>query len=393
MYKIKYIFLFLFLLAIPLTAQNKLSDKATISLLTMSPYNGEVFTLYGHTALRINDPIQEEDLIFNYGVFSFDQPNFIYRFAKGETDYQLGIEKSKGYIAGYLMRGSEVTEQILNLNQEEKNKIWNFLLNNYQPQNREYRYNYFFDNCSTRPRDIIEQCVNGKVSYAPKETQQTFRELIDDCTRSQPWFTFACGLALGAPTDEAATAHEELFLPLYLKEALDKASIVSANGEKRKLVLSSSSFVPDEDIEIQTSGLFTPLLCGWLLFCLITILTYSEWQRKTLFRSIDIILFTIAGLAGCVLFFLNFFSEHPCTSPNWSLIWLNPLQLIAVILFIVKKYKKGAYCYHFINFAALTLLLLGWKWIPQQFNPAFIPFILTLWMRSGYSVYRYIMNK
>lgn len=393
MRKIHLLLLFLLTL-LPLSAQVTLSDSAQISLLTASPYEGEVFTLYGHTALRINDPSQQIDYIFNYGIFSFNKPNFIYRFTKGETDYQLGISNFQDYIIEYQMRGSEVTEQVLNLTSNEKEQIWQFLLNNYKPENREYRYNFFFDNCSTRPRDIIEQNVDGKIIYTVENNGKTFRDLISYCTRNHPWLTFGCDLALGAPTDKTTTSRQEMFLPLYLKDALATASILSTDGSKRNLLLSSQK-LSDASTEIEKDMLdvFTPAICGWILLLIVVSLTCIEWKRKTYFRAIDIILFLIAGLAGSLLFFLSFISEHPCTYPNWSLIWLNPLQLVGVILFSVKKLRIAAYYYHFINFAALTLLFLFWNWIPQQFNPAFIPLILTLWVRSGYSVYRFIKKR
>ena len=394
MLKVKHLLLFLILFAIPAITEAQLSDQARVSLLTASPHDGEVFTLYGHTALRISDPQLKKDLVFNYGTFSFDKPYFIYRFSKGEMDYELGIDFFSRYIIPYQMRGSEVIEQVLDLTLEEKNRIWNFLANNYRPENRVYRYNFFFDNCSTRPRDIVEQCVNGRIAYVPETEKFTFRDLINDCTRNHPWQTFGCDLALGAPTDATATDHETLFLPRFLKNAFDKATIVSPDGSTRKLVSSTSILTETSSDETENSpAFFTPLVCGWLLFVLIAGITYREWKHRTYYRSVDIILFSIAGIAGCVLFFLSFFTVHPCTSPNWSLIWLNPVQLVAVILFAVKKARKAAYYYHFINFAALTLFLAGWHWIPQQFNPAFIPLILTLWVRSGYGVYRYIKNR
>lgn len=135
------LFCLLFNLIMPLHAQS-LGRNAQVSLLTSSPYEGEVFTLYGHTALRIQDNEHKVDYVFNYGIFSFSKPNFIYRFAKGETDYMLGVMKYEDYIVEYQMRGSTVTEQILNLQQEEKEWLWAALIENYKPENREYRYNF-----------------------------------------------------------------------------------------------------------------------------------------------------------------------------------------------------------------------------------------------------------
>lgn len=381
--------LFLFLLLVPAKAQIKLSDEAQISILTAAPSDEAVFTLYGHTAVRVKDSLHKIDLVFNYGIFDFSKPNFIYRFTKGETDYKLAAYNFQHYIIEYQMRGSEVTEQVLNFTPNEINKIWNALYINVQPENCVYRYNFFFDNCATRPVAIVEEQVDGKIKYNDPPEPQTFRDLINYCTRNNSWLTFGCDLALGSPTDHVATPHEMMFLPVYLKEEFDKATIVNPDGTERKLVKSTTRLAEElTDDDQGEKEWFTPMLCSMIIFLLVSLITYMEWKKKTYFRLVDCILFLLAGVAGTVLFFLCFISTHPCIWPNWSIVWLQPFDLVAVILFAVKKYGKAAYYYHFINFAALTLLLAGWYFIPQHLNIAFIPLVATLWLRSGFGVYR-----
>ena len=381
--------LFLLLLLVPAKAQIKLSDEAQISILTAAPSDEAVFTLYGHTAIRVKDSLHKIDLVFNYGIFDFSKPNFIYRFTKGETDYKLAAYNFQHYIIEYQMRGSEVTEQVLNFTPDEINKIWNALYINVQPENCVYRYNFFFDNCATRPVAIVEEQVDGKIKYNDPPKPQTFRDLINYCTRNNSWLTFGCDLALGSPTDRVATPHEMMFLPVYLKEEFDKATIVNPDGTERKLVKSTTRLAEElTDDDQGEKEWFTPMLCSMIIFLLVSLITYMEWKKKTYFRLVDCILFLLAGVAGTVLFFLCFISTHPCIWPNWSIVWLQPFDLVAVILFAVKKYGKAAYYYHFINFAALTLLLAGWYFIPQHLNIAFIPLVATLWLRSGFGVYR-----
>ncbi len=381
--------LFLLLLLVPAKAQIKLSDEAQISILTAAPSDEAVFTLYGHTAVRVKDSLHKIDLVFNYGIFDFSKPNFIYRFTKGETDYKLAAYNFQHYIIEYQMRGSEVTEQVLNFTPDEINKIWNALYINVQPENCVYRYNFFFDNCATRPVAIVEEQVDGKIKYNDPPKPQTFRDLINYCTRNNSWLTFGCDLALGSPTDRVATPHEMMFLPVYLKEEFDKATIVNPDGTERKLVKSTTRLAEElTDDDQGEKEWFTPMLCSMIIFLLVSLITYMEWKKKTYFRLVDCILFLLAGVAGTVLFFLCFISTHPCIWPNWSIVWLQPFDLVAVILFAVKKYGKAAYYYHFINFAALTLLLAGWYFIPQHLNIAFIPLVATLWLRSGFGVYR-----
>lgn len=381
--------LFLLLLLVPAKAQIKLSDEAQISILTAAPSDEAVFTLYGHTAVRVKDSLHKIDLVFNYGIFDFSKSNFIYRFTKGETDYKLAAYNFQHYIIEYQMRGSEVTEQVLNFTPDEINKVWNALYINVQPENCVYRYNFFFDNCATRPVAIVEEQVDGKIKYNDPPEPQTFRDLINYCTRNNSWLTFGCDLALGSPTDRVATPHEMMFLPVYLKEEFDKATIVNPDGTERKLVKSTTRLAEElTDDDQGEKEWFTPMLCSMIIFLLVSLITYMEWKKKTYFRLVDCILFLLAGVAGTVLFFLCFISTHPCIWPNWSIVWLQPFDLVAVILFAVKKYGKAAYYYHFINFAALTLLLAGWYFIPQHLNIAFIPLVATLWLRSGFGVYR-----
>ena len=272
----------LLLLFLSVQAQNRpLSSQAQISLLTVAPSDDEVYTVYGHSALRIQDPANKIDHVFNYGLFSFSKPNFIYRFAKGETDYQLGVSHFNDFLLEYEMRGSQVTEQILALDSMEKAQVWNALLLNYRPENREYRYNFFFDNCATRPAAIIEKQLHGEITFPQQEKAQSFRDMINYCTRNHPWLTFGCDLALGSPTDQLITAREEMFLPLYLKEAFSQAKVTRTDGTQKNLVESerilAEEMIDDSDIE---SSFWTPMVCCWLFFLLIVSITYIEWSRQ-----------------------------------------------------------------------------------------------------------------
>jgi hypothetical protein len=374
-------------------AQRALSEKAVISVLTCAPHDEEVFTLYGHAAFRVQDAEQQLDWVFNYGVFDFSKPGFIYRFVKGETDYVLGIVQYARYAAEYQLRGSEITGQTLDLTPDEKIRIWNALLTNAQPENRTYRYNFFFDNCATRLPAMIEKYINGKITYHERPDTLTFRDMTGDCTRGHPWLTFGCDLALGSPTDRIATPHERMFLPAYLKEGLATAVIIAPDGTERPLVAETYTIEALEQDETEMDWLddiFTPLVCFWLLFLLVAGFTWREWRKKTDYLFLDVALFTVAGLTGVVLFFLCFISEHPCIWPNWLIIWLHPFHLAGAAVFCVKRGKKASYYYHFINFVALTLMLAGWYFIPQHLNVACIPLITILWLRSGYSIQKHI---
>ncbi len=368
----------------------QLSDSAKISLLTSTPWDKEVYAIFGHTAIRIQDPINQFDVVFNYGLFSFDTPNFILRFVKGETDYMIGVENFNRYVEEYKSRGVGVIQQTLNITQKEKQNIFDALVINSLPQNRVYRYNYFYDNCSTRPRDIIENNIDGKIHYNPTNETQTYRDLVHECVWSQPWIRFGIDLVIGADADKEITDRQKDFLPLYLMSAYKEASIKNTDQTAHPLLSEQNNILISQKNDT-VIPINQPLIIGCLLLVVALIISFLSYKKNcTLLGKIfDTLLFAAAGIAGCIIFFLMFFSVHPCTHPNWNIIWLNPPQLIIALFFLIKFFSKYVYYYHFINFVVLILLLLAWFLIPQYLELAFIPYILALCVRSGTNVLQY----
>ncbi|NDV79373.1 DUF4105 domain-containing protein [Dysgonomonas sp. 511] len=366
-----------------------LSDSAQVSLLTSTPWNGAIYALYGHTAIRVNDTIQNIDLVYNYGVFNFNAPNFLYRFVKGETDYIVLPVHYEYYLEEYKSRGVGVVEQVFNLTQEEKQAIFDALVINSLPENRVYRYNYFYDNCSTRPRDIVEKCIKGKIEYTPTNKKQTYRDLVHEHSKAQPWSQFGIDLVIGADADKVITDRQKDFLPLYLMNAYEGA-IVQNDTIQRGLLLSTNHLLEPAKSSLHPTGVNeyspvnSPFVAGCILLFITLLVSFIVYINKwvVLGKIYDTLLFLIAGLAGCIIFFLMFFSEHPCTNPNWNIAWLNPLQLVFALLFFVKSLSKLLNVYHFINFVVLLAFLLAWSLIPQQLEIVFIPYILSLMVRS-----------
>jgi hypothetical protein len=358
-----------------------LSDSAKVSLLTNAPWDEAVYSLFGHTSVRVSDPMQNIDYAFNFGLFNISKSNFILLFMKGETDYMVAPIPYNSYYQEYKERGVGVVEQIFNLSQKEKQDIYDALLTNCLPENRVYRYNYFYDNCTTRPRDIFEKYINGKINYTPTDKKQTYRDLVVECTKSKQWFRFGINLVIGADADKVITDRQKYFLPQYLMNAYEGAT-VTGDSIPRNILLSTTTLLEAKPFEKDFP--VTPLYAGIILLVasiIVSYLTYKK-QRTVPGKLFDTVLFLIAGIAGCIIFFLMFFSVHPCTNPNWNIIWLNPLQLIVALLFFVKSLSKCIYYYHFINFVALLAFLLAWNLIPQQLEMTFIPFILSLGLRS-----------
>ena len=316
------------MLLMPATFVQAQTDSIEVSLLTCSPHE-EIYSLYGHTALRWHDLSKGDDIAFNWGVFDFHKPYFVLRFVFGLTDYELGAYPYPLFLQEYKEYGSSVTEQVLNLTTEEKLAVKQALIDNLQPENKVYRYNYFYDNCSLRPRDIIEKCVAGKVEYAPREDYApTYREMVRSCTRNHPWGTFGNDMLLGLRADQTTDMRQQEFLPENLMYDIDRATIY-ANGEYRPLVkerriaLQSGVQIIEQDFPL------TPTECACLLLILSIIIALMEWKRRKTFKYWDAILMTVQGLAGCVLFVM-IFSQHPTTSLNLQLLLLNPLPLFFI---------------------------------------------------------------
>ncbi len=380
-------FLFVILSLLSLTAQIQLSDSARISLLTVSPWTGAIYSLYGHTVLKVEDDSTGVDAAFNYGYFDSSQPYFMYHFIKGETDYVLGVTTYQDFLIENQMKGLEVVEQELNLSTAQKQQLWDLLYINSLPENRRYRYNFLFDNCATRPRDMVEMIIQKPVQYPSTRSNQTFRDLIHECVNEFAWMKFGIDLVIGSDADKFITDREKMFLPLYLMEAFRDAKVLNNDTINTPLVKSTNIILESDSEEVNNSEQFIikPVAVAFalLLFTLIISFLQARYNYHKTERIYDSILFSVAGVAGLVVTFLVFFSEHPAVSPNWNLSWLHFMHLIIAVLFWVKSMEKVVYYYHFINFAVLSLFLISWCFLPQQLPLATIPFAMSLWLRSG----------
>ena len=299
--------LFTLLAMTPLLRAALPNDSIQISLLTVSP-GQEVYEVFGHTALRVKQG--EQDWVFNYGLFDFNAPNFIYRFVKGETDYQLGINNFQSFLVSYAMRGSEVREQVINVAQPEAKRILDALLRNYEPQNRVYRYNFFYDNCATRPRDMIIKNLDHEVRYTDTSLEKSYRTWVREKTKAYPWLTFGMDLALGSKADFLATYQRSMFLPEELHKGMNSAIMIPEN---EPLVISDKVLLPADPSAIETSSfkMIKPATLGYFLWALIVLLSIYDFKRARATRWVDSLLFLVAGVAGSILFFLNFVSVHP----------------------------------------------------------------------------------
>ncbi len=343
-------------------------DSIQFSLLTCSP-GTEIYSLFGHTAIRYQNYTQNKDIVFNYGMFSFSSPNFIYRFVKGETDYQLGVNDFRSFESEYMFRGSSVYQQILNLTYEEKLKLQNLLFTNYLPQNRVYRYNYFYDNCTTRARDQIEKCIDGDVEYPNSVPDKTFRGIIHEFTKGFDWEEFGIDLCLGAGADKPIGIRQQMFSPFYMRSFAESAFIKDENGNTRPLVLREEVVVDADTVDAAEGSFpFSPIACATFFLFLNVVIAFVQIVRKKIYWFWDLILYLSQGLAGCIIAFLFFFSTHPTVDSNWLILLFNPIPLFYLPFMVYNDIKRKKDKWHVINSVYLTLFILILPLIPQEIN-------------------------
>lgn len=314
-------------------------DSIEVSLLTCSPHE-EIYSLYGHTALRFRDlhTANSRDVVFNWGQFDFNTPHFATRFVFGLTDYQLGMENMQMFCEYYKYWGSSVTEQVLNLSSEEKQHVLEALTENLKPENVTYRYNIFHNNCSTLPRDLIERCINGKINYETRTGYEpSFREMIHEKTRNHEWLAFGCDMLLGLKADFKTCRKEQEFLPENLLYDFDHARIKGNDGSWRSLIKERRMPVMPGVQIIERDFPLSPLCCAIILLLLSIVIFAFEWQRRRIYIFWDVTLMLLTGLAGCVLFVM-IFSQHPTTSLNLQLLLVNPFHLF-FIPSVIRRHK------------------------------------------------------
>ena len=358
---------FIFLTAASKAQGSRLSmlqqmDSVEIGLLTCSPGN-EIWSLYGHTAIRFRDPHNNQDLAINYGMFSFHKRFFVLRFVFGLTDYEMGIVPFPMFLVDYASQGRGVVEQRLNLTREEKMAIAQAIYQNYEPANRVYRYNYFYDNCTTRARNILVNHLNGKVQYSvnPSVTS-SYRKMTHQWNEYHRWARFGNDLLLGVKADAPTDYIAQQFLPDSLREDFAHAIVIDYNGRKHALVDSTFEVIKinTDNIKSQSSvwDKITPTMVMVALFVLVLLVTIWEKYRRRVYWIVDLVLLTLDGLAGVVLFAMVF-SQHPTVSLNLQILILNPLSIIFVYSVAKQQIAGNRHWYWKVLLVCILLFLAG----------------------------------
>ncbi len=362
-----------------------LSDSARVSLMTVAP--GEyLYSTFGHSALRVYDPANRLDRCYNYGTFDFDQPNFILKFCRGKLLYFLDIESYKGFERGNLLDQRAMQEQVLNLDREQKQRLFALLQENAREENRYYKYDFFYDNCATRIRDVVDRTFGQPIAWDSSALPMgtSMRQLLYPYMRNQPWTLFGMNLGLGYAADRRALARDFMFLPDYVHDLFasarinDTASLVRSERHIPEYSFPTPEYKP---------GFFGNPLLVMSLVALLGLL--SMWHERSA-RIFDFIFWFVLGAAGLLIALLWFATDHSSTKTNFNLLWALPTHLL-----IFWRSRKGGWVRQYLAFAGgLALLtLLFWKAIPQEMPVAAMPLALLVAVKGLWPAVRDRMAK
>jgi hypothetical protein len=354
--------------------------KTEIYLLTCGP-GTETYSVYGHSALRIVIPESVSDLVYNWGVFDFNTPNFAWKFAQGKLNYMLGVYPYERFLKEYYQENRYVISQKLNLEEQDIGRLFNLLRENLKPENISYRYDFYYDNCSTRIRDMIEKAIGEDLLYPPEikgEINKSFRNLTAEYEKGNPWTKFGIDLLIGSRGDIKATFRERMFLPLDLKNGLSEL-VVRRHG-KTYPVLQNPDVILDFDPPVLRQHFFiSPLFIFSIVLIVIIILT-ALIRNRDVNKFLDLFIFFLLTILSLFMIFSNFISAHPQLKWNLNILWLNPVIIICFASLVLNRDWTGWFrvlFYLTAVFLPVSLIL------PQQMNKAFFPLILILILRCS----------
>jgi hypothetical protein len=388
--KLKLSFLaFLFISVSSFAQQFQLSEDTQVSVITIGP--GESLNdAFGHNAFRIKDRNQGIDMVYGYGEYDFDAPNFYLKFAQGKLNYLISRHHFRDIYNHYVNYNRTIEEQILNLSTDEKQRLFEYLEDNYKPENRQYLYDFFYDNCATRIRDVAEIATKNNITFkSPQNLEpKTFRELIHDHVGLNSWGSFGIDITLGAVIDKQATPNEYMFLPKYIHDFFDTAKI---NGNEN-LVTNSTTLFQKKATNMASNFLLSPLAIMGVLAILIFWITYKDYKNNTRSKWLDIVLFGVTGLVGIVILLLWFATDHSATVHNYNLLWAMPLNFIFIRQLLKPHVRNWFKSYLKFLIIMLCLMTLHWTIGVQVFTIALIPIMIALAIRYIYLIKFYNQN-
>ena len=350
-----------------------------VYLLTCGP-GTETYSIYGHSALMIVIPEKKSDTVYNWGVFDFSTPNFVWKFAKGRLDYMLGVDSLQKFLQGYFFEQRFVYSQRINLNASETKQLITLINDNLKPENVKYRYDFFYDDCSTRIRDLLEKSIGKKLLYPPDETGDipTFREMVGKYQNPFHWLKFGVDLIMGSSGDKNASFRDRMFLPLDMQNGLSE-TVINREGKMIPLLQNPEVILDFDPLVIRQRFLTSPEVVFTILLIIVLILS-ALVKSKKIINLVDIIIFSIFSILALLMIFFNFFTDHQQMKWNLNIIWLNPFILICLVTLILNK--TGSVWFRILFYITISFLVLHF-FLPQEFNIAFIPLVVILLIRSS----------
>ncbi|TNE57413.1 MAG: DUF4105 domain-containing protein [Bacteroidetes bacterium] len=343
-----------------------LTDSARISLMTVAP-GDMLYSTFGHSAIRVYDAQNRLDRCYNYGTFQFDQPNFLLKFCRGRLLYFLNIEPYRAFEYGNLLDRRPMQEQFLDLDSTQRQRLFDLLQENALEENKYYKYDFFYDNCATRIRDIVQETFFHQLDFdstgLPLGT--TMRQLLRPYLKEMPWTQFGIDLALGYPADRVAHAEDYMFLPDYVHDLF-----ATAHTWQRKPLITIERNIPEQPLpqrEAYQPDFFGQPLYVTSLIALIGLLSMANARTERIF---DVLFWFILGLAGLVIFLLWVATDHSATKYNWNILWALPTNL----LFFWQNKRTEWVENYFLGVGVIALLtLIFWAFMPQELPTAALP--------------------
>lgn len=360
------------------------SDNVKISVLTCG--NGdELYSQFGHSAFRVQDFQKNLDIVYNYGMFDFTDPNFYTNFAKGKLIYKLGRNWYPNFYEQYEWENREVLQQELNLTIEQKKKVLAFLENNAIPKNAPYEYDFFYDNCATKIEEVLNKVLDNQLRFDHSyiTTSYTFRDLINNNLPHNTWASVGINIALGSVIDIEATPKQHMFLPKYVYSTFEHTTL---NG---KPFVKESTILLEQDplrINPEKFSIFSPIAVFSLIAIIILLLTYRDYKRKKLNKVMDFSLLFITGGIGLFILLLWFATNHTATAKNFNLLWAFFPNLIVAFIILFKRRITWLSKYYTLLIVLLLIQTLVWVFRIEVFAYAAIPFFIALLIRYFYAM-------
>ncbi len=387
--KVLLILLSVFILEIDAQENIEETPQYEVSILTIGPGNS-LSDAFGHSGIRVIDRVNDYDIVFNYGVYDFNAPNFYGNFVKGRPIYSLGLNNYENFYKNYVNQSRQIIEQKLDLSEYKKRVFVNRLITNSKEANKFYEYNYFENNCSTKIADIfneiLEEDIKNEGLHKVNVGPNSYRKLVYENINPNSWGALGIDICLGAIIDKNINSQDELFLPYNLKSYFD--DLGNSNIRNGNLVTTSVLF---GEYSKYTETLISPIYLLLILSLIIISITYIDYLRRTRSVLLDSIVLLITGIIGLLLIYLWFFSNHTASAWNYNLLWAIPFNLILFIELLKKKQKKWVISYLKLIIIMLLLMCLHWVVGVQVFNISLISLILALIIRYFYLI-KYFTN-